>query len=118
MVAYIVPLKEDEAMIDITDREFNSEVLECELPVFACFTTEGCHVCYTTCLLFNELASDYDGNVKFVRVDVEKSPEIAERYRAVAVPTIFLFQDSQIVKKLVGFQERDVLRQVLDSLLD
>jgi thioredoxin 1 len=78
-------------MIEITDRDFNSEVLECELPVFTCFTTEWCHAFYPTCLLFNELANDYDGNVKFVRVDVEKSPEIAERYRAVAVPTILLF---------------------------
>ena len=111
-------LKEGEAMTEITDRDFDSEVLECEMPVFVCFTTGWCHACYPTCLLFDELANDYDGSVKFVRVDVEKSPDVAERYRAIAVPTILLFKNSQIVKKLIGFQERVALRQILDSFVD
>ena len=105
-------------MTEITNRDFSSEVLECEMPVFACFTAEWCHACYPTCLMFDELADDYEGSVKFVRLDVEKNPDIAEKYNTVAVPTILLFKNSQVVKKFIGFQERADLRQLLDSLVD
>ena len=102
-------------MIDITGRDFNKEVMECELPVVACFTTKWCHSCYPTCLFTEELAKDYDGRVKFVKVDVEESSEIAKRYHIIPVPTILLFQDSQPVKKLAGFQERKSLRALLNG---
>ena len=104
-------------MIDITDRDFEKEVLECELPVFACFTTKWCHSCYPMCLFANELVKEYDGSVKFVRLDIEKSPEIPERYHIITVPTILLFQDSQPVKKLLGFQERGSLKRLLGDAI-
>ena len=102
-------------MRKITGGDFDREVMECELPVFTCFVSRGCHSCYPTCLLTEELDKDYDGRVKFVKVDIEESPEITERYHIIVVPTIFLFQDSQPVKKLVGFQERKSLRALLNS---
>jgi thioredoxin 1 len=100
---------------EVTDRDFDKEVLECELPVFACFTTEWCHSCYPTCLFADQLVKEYDGGVKFIRLDTEKSPEIAERYHVIPVPTIILFQNAQPVKKLVGFQELKSLRALLNS---
>lgn len=104
-------------MTEITNKDFNSEVLECDMPVFACFTAERCYACYPTCLVFDELANDYDGSIKFVRLDVEKNPDLAERYRTVAVPTILIFKNSEVVKKLIGFQEREDLRKLLDGLV-
>jgi len=103
-------------MKEIADRDFDKEVLECQLPVFACFTTEWCHSCYPTCLFADQLVKEYDGSVKFVRLDTEKSPEIAERYHVIAVPTILIFKDSQPVKKLLGFQDRRSLRALLNSV--
>jgi len=107
-------------MIEVTERDFDKEVLECELPVFACFTARWCHSCYPTCLFVDQLVKEkeYDGRVKFVRLDTEKSPEIAERYHVIAVPTILLFQGSQPVKKLVGFQELSSLIALLNSATD
>ena len=58
---------------------------------------------------------EYKGSVKFVRVDMEKSSGIAERYHIIAVPTILLFQNSQPVKRLLGFQERSSLKALLNS---
>lgn len=105
-------------MMDITERDFNREVLKCKLPVFTCFTTKWCHSCYPTCLFADELTKEYDGRVKFVRVDIEQSPEIAERYHVITVPTILLFQNSQPVKRLLGFQELRSLRALLNSVTD
>jgi thioredoxin 1 len=104
-------------MIDITEQDFDEEVLECEIPVFACFTTEWCHSCFPTCLLAKELAEEYDGSVKFVRLDTERSPKVAERYRITAVPTIILFQKEKPMKRLLGFQYRSWLKALLNSAL-
>jgi thioredoxin 1 len=103
-------------MIDITERDFDREVLEDRLPVFACFTTGWCQSCYPTCLFADQLTKEYDGIVKFVRLDTEKNPGIAERYHVKVVPTIILFKDSQPVKKLIGFQDRSSLKCLLGNI--
>jgi thioredoxin 1 len=100
-------------MIAITERDFDKEVLECELPVFACFTARWCHTCYPTCLFADELVKEYEGSVKFVRVDTEGSPGVSARYRIMVVPTILLFKDSQPVEKLLGFQDQSSLKRLL-----
>ena len=104
-------------MKEITSQDFDKEVLECELPVFACFVTRWCQSCYPTCLFADQLVEKYDGKVKFVKVDIDKNPEVSARHQVVAVPTILLFQNSQPVKKALGFQERTALRQMLGSLI-
>ena len=98
----------------IMNRDFDKAVLQCKLPVFVCFVTQWCHSCYPTCLLADKLAEEYDGRAKLVKVDIEKSPEVAASYRIIAVPTILLFRDSQVVKKLIGFQDRITLRGLLE----
>jgi len=103
-------------MIEITDRNFDSEVMQCKLPVFVCFVTQWCHSCYPTCLLAKELESKYEYRVKFVKIDVGEIPHVSDRYRINAVPTIMLFQNSQPVKSLLGFQERSSLISLLDIL--
>jgi thioredoxin 1 len=103
-------------MIEINERDFDKEVLGCKLPVFTCFTTRWCHSCYPTCLFGDKLANEYEGRVKFVKVDVEKIPHVATGYCIIAVPTILIFKDSQPVKKLLGFQELRSLRTLLNSV--
>jgi thioredoxin 1 len=103
-------------MIEIYDRNFEKEVMECKLPIFACFTTSWCGSCFPTCLVAGELDKEYYGNVKFVRLDVEKNPEIAQRYHVTTVPTILVIRNSQEVNRLLGFQSRSTLKFVLDNV--
>ena len=105
-------------MTEITERNFDKEVLECQLPVFACFITRWCRSCYATCLFADQLVEKYDGRVKFVKVDVGEIPHVIAGYRISAVPTILIFKDSQPVKKLLGFQNRSSLRRLLSSVTD
>jgi thioredoxin 1 len=106
-----------DVMRDVTDSDFDREALKCKLPVFTCFTTKWCHSCYPTCLFADELTQEYDGRVKFVRVDIEQSPEIAERYHVIAVPTILLFQNSQPMRRLLGFQDHKSLKRLLGDVI-
>jgi len=50
-------------------------------------------------------------------MDKDKAPEIADKYQVTVVPSIVIFQDSQIIKKLLGYQDKLALRDLLDSLL-
>jgi thioredoxin 1 len=108
--------KRDSDMKEITDQDFEKEVLKCKLPVFACFSAEWCQSCYPTCLFADELAKTYSSTVKFVGINVDKSPAVSARYRIIPLPTIFIFYNSQPVKKLVGFQDRKSLKRLLDGL--
>jgi thioredoxin 1 len=108
--------KEGSAIIEITDRNFDSEVLKSKLPVLACFKVEWSLSSCATCLLADKLAQEYEGRVKFIKMDIEKSPEVSTRYHVIAVPTILLFKDSQPVKKLLGFQDCISLRSALNGV--
>jgi thioredoxin 1 len=105
-------------MTEITETDFKKEVLESELPVLACFTARWCQTCFPTCLLADELEKYYEGDVKFVKLDVEKSNGIVEKYHIVAVPTILIFKDSQLAKRLLGFQRQRPLRTLINSLIE
>jgi len=103
-------------VLDITDLDFNEEVLECRLPVVACFTTKWCHSCYPTCLIADQFAAEYDGVVKFVRIDRDTHPELTVKYHLRVVPTIITFQDAQPVGRALGIQDRDSIRVIMDRL--
>jgi len=104
-------------LIEVTEQNFDEEVLNSDLPVFTCFTTSWCQACFPTCLVADELVNRYEGRIKFVRIDKEKAPEISDEYRITVVPSIILFQDSQITKRLLGYQDKTALRGLLDNLL-
>jgi len=104
-------------LTEVTEQNFDEEVLKSDLPVFACFTTSWCRACFPTCFVADELANRYEGRIKFVRIDKEKAPEISDEHHITVVPSIILFQDSQITKKLLGYQEERALRDMLDVLL-
>ena len=103
-------------MKEITDQDFENEVLRCKLPVFICFSAEWCYSCYPTCLFADDLAERYSSTVKFVRINVDKSPVVSARYHIIPLPTILVFYHSQLVKKLVGFQDRKSLKRLLDNV--
>jgi len=104
-------------LAEVTEQNFDEEVLNSDLPVFACFTTSWCGHCFPTCHVADELANRYERRIKFVRIDKEKAPEISDEYRITVVPSIILFQDSQITKRLLGYQDKTALRGLLDNLL-
>jgi len=104
-------------LTEVTEQNFDEEVLNSKLPVFACFTTSWCRACFPTCLVADELINRYEGRIKFVRIDKEKAPEISDEYHITVVPSIILFQDSQMIKKLLGYHEKVAIRDLLDALL-
>ena len=103
-------------LTEVSKQNFDEEVLNSDLPVFACFTTSWCRDCFPTCLVADELVNRYEGRIKFVRMDQEKVPRMSAEYNITVVPSIILFQDSKMLKKLLGYQDERALRELLDAL--
>jgi len=102
---------------EITGQDFDGEVLKSDVPVFACFTNSPCGSCFALCLVVEDLAKEYDRRIKFIRIDVEKEPELAARYHIFPLPAVLLFRDSEPVRKVLGFQYKGSLRHLLDSVI-
>lgn len=104
-------------VIEITGQDFGEEVLKSHLPVFACFTTPQCGSCFALCLVIEDLAMEYEGRIKFVRIDIEEEPELATKYNIIPLPAVVLFRDSEPMKKVLGFRHKGPLRDLLDALI-
>ncbi len=104
-------------IIDVTGRDFEGEVVKSDVPVFACFMTSQCGACFALCLVTEYLTEEYEGRIKFVRIDAEEEPELAARYNILPLPAVLLFQHGEAVKKLGGFQSKAYLKNTLNALI-
>lgn len=81
---------------------FQSEVLESELPVLVDFYADWCGPCKMMAPLVEKMAVQYEGKMKIGKLDVEESMDIAQRYRVMNIPTFIFFKNGEVVETHVG----------------
>ena len=99
-------------MIEInktSEDTFEAEVLQENLPVLVDFTAVWCGPCKMLDPVVKDLAQDWDGQVKVVKLDVDDNPNIAIQYQVMGVPTLMLFKNGQPVERVTGYQPKDRL---------
>lgn len=104
-------------IIEATDADFQTEVLESELPVFVDFWAVWCGPCRQIAPVFAELGAEYAGKIKFVKVNVDEVTESVGRYGIMSIPTLMLFKDGQPMETIVGVQPKEGLKEVLDNYI-
>jgi thioredoxin 1 len=92
---------------EIDEGTFESEVLTASNPVLVDFSAVWCAPCKMLDPIVEELASEWNGKVKFVKLDVDHAPEIAMKYQVFGVPTLMLFMDGESRERITGFQPKD-----------
>jgi thioredoxin 1 len=100
----------------ITQGEFSDEVTRCPQPVVVDFYATWCGPCRVLGPLLDRVAGDYTGKIKFVKVNTEESPGLAQNYDVQALPLVLMFKDGKLADRISGVPPEVDLRAKLDAL--
>lgn len=105
-----------EAVLELTDANFESEVLKSDQPVLVDFWAEWCQPCRMLGPTIDELATDYQGKVKVGKVDTDSNRDTAVKYGIQSIPTVMLFQNGEVIKKFIGLSPKATFSEELDKV--
>ena len=88
--------------VAVTDQTFEDEVLKSSVPVLVDFWAAWCGPCRAIAPAVDEIAAEYNGKLKVVKLDVDQYGEVSGRYNVLGIPTLLLFKGGQVVEKMVG----------------
>ena len=104
-------------MLNITKSNFEKEVIFSEIPVVLDFWATWCGPCKMLSPVLDELAAEYSDRARFCKVNVDDEPELSARFGIASIPTLIFFKNGEILKKTVGYHEKDELEEMLKELL-
>ena len=93
----------------LSGENFPEQVLQAETPVLVDFTAVWCGPCKMLDPIVKQLAEEWNGNVKVLKLDVDDNPDVAMQYQVMGVPTLMLFKDGEPVERVTGYQPKDRL---------
>ncbi|MDZ7362476.1 MAG: thioredoxin [candidate division KSB1 bacterium] len=103
--------------LEVTDANFADEVLKSNIPVLVDFWAEWCGPCKMIAPAVAELAKEYEGRAKVVKLDVDTNINTAGAYDIRSIPSLLVFKDGQVVERMVGVKSKQFLKEKLDAYL-
>ncbi len=98
-----------------TDENFKKEVLESELPVLVDFWAPWCGPCKMVGPVVEEIAAEYAGRARVVKLNTDENQEVAQAYRIMSIPTLAIFKGGKVVDGIIGAAPKQMLRELLDK---
>ena len=101
---------------DVTDTNFQAEVLESEKPVLVDFWAPWCGPCRVVAPVLEEIAGERD-DLRIVKLNTDENPQVASTYQVLSIPTLILFKNGEAVKKVIGAYPKRKLEAELEPAL-
>jgi thioredoxin 1 len=100
---------------ELTDNNFQSEVIDSSGPVLVDFWAPWCGPCRMIAPMIEELAGEYSGSVKIAKLNIDDSPQAANNFGVSSIPTLMIFKGGEVVDRFVGVQPKNRLQAALDA---
>ena len=105
------------ADLAINGEEFKTQVLGADTPVLVDFWATWCRPCLAIAPVVEELAGEYSGKVKVLKVDVDNERSLAEEYGVMSIPTLIVFKGGQEVDRMTGAGSKNDIKALVDKYL-
>ena len=102
---------------EVSDSNFKNEVLESKVPVLVDFWAPWCGPCRAIAPVLEELAGEYAGRAKIVKINVDDHQTAASQYGVRSIPNLIVFKNGQVAQQIVGAVAKTKLSQALDAAL-
>ena len=104
--------------VEVTDTNFQTEVLKSDTPVLVDFWAEWCGPCKMIAPIVEELAREYDGKLKVGKVDVDSNQQVSMQFGVRSIPTLLIFKHGKVVDQVIGAVPKRLLAEKIAKHLN
>lgn len=104
-------------VVEVTDQNFEQEILKSEIPALVDFWAAWCGPCKMVAPVVEELAKDYKGKIKIAKMNVDENRQTPAKFGIRNIPTLILFKNGEVVQTIIGAQPKSYLETELKKLL-
>ena len=105
------------SVIEVDDRNFESEILRSAVPVLLDFSAEWCGPCKRLEPVVEEVAAEFAGRIKVAHLDIDRAQATAVKFGIMSVPTLLFFRDGKVADQLLGYVPKEKLVEKIRSIL-
>ena len=102
---------------NITDENFDTEVLKSDKPIVVDFWAEWCGPCKQIAPSLDEISEELDGKMSLAKVNIDENPETPSKYGVRGIPTLMLFKDGEVASTKVGALPKSKLKEWVESVI-